>query len=183
MNYINELSTFYTRQTIRPSWLFRVTFPEFMGMEKLNNHMVVSVKLPEINTTEEKYIKSSKLFPDIFNVYDMSSGIRFDITFVENLTNDVEKARWNYYKSLITHTKQEGGIFYAPPLSSSRFVDGGEGIKVDIIDDNGTVSMRFMFNKCIISAISGNTFSYEDSSKITPQFSFVAQEVTVFFNE
>lgn len=178
-----EMTSFWTTASVRPSWLFKVTFPDSNGLSKLNNHIVSSVRLPTINTTEEKYLKASKLYPDLFVVFDLSNGIDFEINFTENLTNDVEKVRWGYYRNLITQTKKEGGIFYAPPLSEARYVDGGEGIVVDIIDDDGDVSFRYIFKKCILSNVSGTTYGYDSSEKVTQSFTFKAMSVETYFDD
>ena len=178
-----EMSSFW-EQTVRPNWLFRVEFPDVNGLSNLNDHMVASVKLPVINTTEEKYIKNSKLYPEFFNVYDFSAGITFEITFVENLKSHVEKAKWSYYRSLITATEEDkGGIFYAPPISDARHIDGGKGIIVELLDYVGEPDIRFIFKKCTLASVDGINLGYSEGDKIMPSFTFKAKQISTYFRE
>lgn len=177
--YDKELSAFWER-TIRPNWLFRVTFPQYLDFDKLNNHMVSSVRLPIINTTNEKYLKTSKLYPELFNLFDLSDGLQFEITFDENITNDVERVKWKYYNSLIHNSKVSSGVFYSPPLSSNSYIDGGRGIDVEVIDYDGKVSMRVELYKCLLVSVDGLAFDYSASDKISPTFTFKAQEIKTF---
>lgn len=177
-----ELNSFWNR-TIRPSWLFRVSFPDHLGMSKLNDHMVTSVQLPTIPTTDEKYIKSSKLYPELFTLFDFSGGIPFSITFEENLKNHVEKTKWSYYKGLIFQGRKDGGIFYSPPLTNERYIDNGEGVVVDILDFTGNINAKYIFKKCLISSVDGSTYSYDSQDKISPTFSFKAQEIETYFEK
>ena len=181
--HTQEMTAFWNSASIRPSWLFKVTFPDHLGMSKLNNHMVSSVRLPEINLTEEKALKASKLYPDLFVQFDLSGGIQFEITFNENITNDVEKSRWAYYRNLLSMTKVEGGIFYSPPLTNDKYIDNGEGIVVDILNDNGDISMRYIFKKCILTNITTPTYDYNSSDKVTPSFTFKAKAIETYFDD
>ena len=94
------------------------------------------------------------------------------------------KAKWSYYRSLITATKEDhGGIFYAPPISDARHIDGGEGIIVELLDYVGETDLKFVFKKCTLASVDGINLGYAEGDKIMPTFTFKAKQIQTYFRE